>query len=123
MTDRSAEFATVGRATMHRMLDRQRSDPIVGLTANDAEVSFDEAALVTREAMPHGIPGRTSWEIVVRNGTVPLAGELRVTIDLGTRRLRGVATVTSDQRQEAGEFVLRTTVLAGSGPLVDEATT
>ena len=103
------------------MLDRERQEPIVQLTANDMEVPFEEGALVTGQVvLPSGIPGRRSWEIVLRNATIPLEGELALIIDLGRRKLRGVASVTSDDRQAGGAFRLRTTVLAGSGDLTDD---
>ena len=90
----------------------------------DTEVTFEEAALVTREAMlPSGIPGATSWEIVLRNAVVPLSGEVGVVIELAGRRVRGVARVGSDDRQAGGDFLLRTTVLAGLGALSDETST
>jgi hypothetical protein len=103
------------------MLDRERQEPIVQLTANDVDVPFEEGALVTGQVvLPSGIPGRTSWEVVLRNATVPLEGELVLVIDLGRRKFRGVGSVTSDDRQADGAFLLRTTVLAGSGDLTDD---
>jgi hypothetical protein len=103
------------------MLDRERQEPIVQLTANDVDVPFEEGALVTGQVvLPSGIPGRTSWEVVLRNATVPLEGELALVIDLGRRKLRGVGLVTSDDRQAAGASLLRTTVLAGAGDLTDD---
>ena len=103
------------------MLDRERQEPIVDLRANGVDVPFEEGALIRGEAMLRsGIPGRTSWEVVLRDATVPLEGELALVIDLGRRKLRGVATVTSDDRQSAGgSSILRTTVLAGAGDLKD----
>ena len=103
------------------MLDRERQEPIVALMANDLDVPFEEGALVTGQVVPpSGIPGRTSWEVVLRNAAVPLEGELSLVIELGGRKLRGVALVTSDDRQAAGAFLLRTTVLAGSEDLTED---
>ena len=106
--------------TIAPMLDRERQEPIVQLTANDVDVPFEEGALVTGQVvLPSGIPGRTSWEVVLRDATVPLEGELALVIDLGRRKLRGLGLVTSDDRQASGALLLRTTVLTGSGDLTD----
>jgi hypothetical protein len=89
--------------------------------ANGVDVPFDEGTLIRGQAvLASGIPGRTSWEVVLRDSTVPLAGELVLVIDLGGRKLKGIASVISDKREASEASLLRTTVLSGSGELADD---